>query len=458
MKTSVHKLPAELLSSIFEYCLPQSFVPDFAPLFLTHVCQQWRQVTLESHGLWTKLHVDNQAVRRRNFLALLDIWLERSGSRSIDVNIDISIFGGKMKPFTRQEYHVYRTLLSTLYQHSHRIRSFQAILSPSVASECPFHKMNLLEVLILAGESEPSSSWLARDLTFLTQIPTLRRLSLHNVGVDLRSLYSQTQLTLLELSTCNPSRLRPHTAIDLLCALPNLQVVYLVLNCSYDSEHLPTLGRLHLPALRYLYISWDDTVSARQLLDAFSAPHLERLALLGNLEEVTDTWDALLLFIRASDSSSLAHLTIGDTGATDICLLDVLRATPSLTRLTVNHGLVNSHLLRALVWDAHNPDAQAVPRLTSMRFNGCDDFEASDILPVLQSRSGANVASSEGVSCLEEVCLRRCDGLRREDEQCIIETGIRKITLDSDETLVSPFGGLRKFLRIEESHHDFFAD
>ncbi|KAH8115691.1 hypothetical protein DFH11DRAFT_1300037 [Phellopilus nigrolimitatus] len=463
MKTPVQKFPVELLNSIFQYCLPQKFGPDSAPLVLAQVCQQWRQVTLENHELWAKLYIDNHAVRRRNTLDLLDIWLKRSGRRLIDVNIDFSISGGNTKTFTLEQYHkkqrVDRKLLSLLYRHSSHTRSFQGILSPSLASEYPIHKMKLLEVLHLTGESECSLSSLP-SLALLTQIPTLRHLSLQDVGLDLRSLHSQTQLTRLELSGCNPSGLGPHTAIDLLNALPDLQVVYLALDHSDGSEHRPTLDRLRLPALRHLYISWNwaDTVDSRYLLGQFYAPHLERLALKGTLQEMTGIWDALLLFILASDSPSLTHLAIGDIGATDVSLLDVLRVTPSLTHLTVNHALVHPHLLQALVWDVHKPEAQLVPRLTSLRFGACEDFEASDILPVLQSRSGTSIASPEGVSCLEEVDLRQCSGLRREDEKYILATGIRKIALDTEETLLSPFGGLFHFLRFEESHHDFFVD
>ncbi|KII85672.1 hypothetical protein PLICRDRAFT_116328, partial [Plicaturopsis crispa FD-325 SS-3] len=49
------RLPAELLSEIFSFCLPAAKVvpqPDKAPLLLTRVCRKWRAIALSTPALW----------------------------------------------------------------------------------------------------------------------------------------------------------------------------------------------------------------------------------------------------------------------------------------------------------------------------------------------------------------------------------------------------------------------
>lgn len=466
MQASVNSLPVELLSEIFRYSLPEfpCFRSEFAPLLLTQVCQQWRTVALETHDLWEALNINNAALRRKNILPLLRLWLERSGSRTIAVDVDISILDGIIRNPSLEEYrkkhNVYRTLLATISPHRHRIHSLKGTLPMSIAADLGFDGMDTLEVMDLVGISEVTDPSRPLYIDLSKRMPKLKFLSLENIGLDQQSLYSQSQLSRLELSDMrNPFYLNCQTAVDVLKSLPNLQTAYIGLNRANGSEIMAAQGRINLPILRSLYVSWDAweiNIDTQPFFEAIATPNLERLALRGGADTPTGLWDTLLRFITSSGRPPLTHLAVGDMGATDVCLLDVLRATPTLIHLVVNHALVSPLLLRGLVWDPHHPDMQVAPRLKSIRFGGCEDFEDADIIPVLESRVNHPGKPLLGASEIEDVELRQCAGLHMESEKYIRRLGIPKVVLDSDNTLTSPFGGLLNFLRVVETHRDFF--
>ena len=57
----IRKLPVDILQTIFLQCLPSSHNAllsyRHAPLLLTHVCRQWRDLALGAPGLWASIHI-----------------------------------------------------------------------------------------------------------------------------------------------------------------------------------------------------------------------------------------------------------------------------------------------------------------------------------------------------------------------------------------------------------------
>ena len=466
MPAHISDLPTELLREVFRYTVPEfpNFRSDFAPLALTHVCKAWRKLATETPELWTNVVINNAALRRRNVLPLLHAWLQHSEPRLLDVDIDINILDGEVRNMSldayRQKQNVYRRLLQLLVPHRHRIKNLRGILPISVTPDL-VDGMNSVEMMDLIGISEVSSSDRPMHLHFSKPLPQLHYLSLESIGLEQASLVNQQQLTRLELSEMrNPTWMNCQAALQVLQTLPNLRTAYFGLNRPADNESMPR-ERVSFPELRELYVSCDDwevVIDTQPFFDAISAPNLEKLALRGSVDTATGSWDALLRFLLASGSPPLTHLAISDMGTTDMRLEQILRVTPTLTHLIVNHALVTPALLRSLIWDPIRPDFQLAPNLRSIRFGACEDFEDTDILPVLHSRVSKPGQPLRGVAELQEVVLRQCAKLQVENEKYIRETGIPNVVLDSDNTLTSPFGGLLDFLRIVENHRDFFDE
>ncbi|KAJ7162389.1 hypothetical protein C8R46DRAFT_1353334 [Mycena filopes] len=100
-------LPTEITSAIFVHCLPPHgrVEPSTsrAPLLLTRICHDWREIALETCALWTSVYISpaldiegllSQAVRlgRDNRTSgLLQTWLARAKASPLSLGLDFQI-------------------------------------------------------------------------------------------------------------------------------------------------------------------------------------------------------------------------------------------------------------------------------------------------------------------------------------------------------------------------------
>lgn len=111
--STLWRLPTEVLSQIFHYCLPE--IREFqhlkppsvleAPMLLTSVCRRWREVAIATPTLWCELLVtiDNEAQWRKRRIFCYKSWLERSRGcpLSLELFTDSPYDWPKMIPFLR---------------------------------------------------------------------------------------------------------------------------------------------------------------------------------------------------------------------------------------------------------------------------------------------------------------------------------------------------------------------
>ncbi|THU90869.1 hypothetical protein K435DRAFT_675166, partial [Dendrothele bispora CBS 962.96] len=93
----IRRIPPEIIAELFTYCLPSAHPPtrdlSEAPLLLTLVCKQWREIAFRTPYLWSSLHIyipstrvsDKEFMdRRKNGIKQ---WLERSGNSPISLSL-----------------------------------------------------------------------------------------------------------------------------------------------------------------------------------------------------------------------------------------------------------------------------------------------------------------------------------------------------------------------------------
>ncbi|KAG2141922.1 hypothetical protein DEU56DRAFT_855425, partial [Suillus clintonianus] len=91
--SALWRLPNEILSQIFIFCLPEihKVFPGPAsklvsPMLLTRVCQRWREVAINMPSLWCKLRLDLDRNSRRKWQQqafYYDTWLRQSQARPL---------------------------------------------------------------------------------------------------------------------------------------------------------------------------------------------------------------------------------------------------------------------------------------------------------------------------------------------------------------------------------------
>lgn len=82
LASAVWRLPPEILSHIFMYCLPEeqylSPAPRLGPMLLTRICRRWRDVAVATPGLWCRLFVDVDYSDWQPTAFGCNSWLKRS--------------------------------------------------------------------------------------------------------------------------------------------------------------------------------------------------------------------------------------------------------------------------------------------------------------------------------------------------------------------------------------------
>lgn len=137
-------LPTELLSDIFEWCLPDDANRRDAPLHLlapwtlTWVCRQWRIVCLSTPKLWTRIKLGHYGSEPAGDEQILDLWLSRSSILPLYIslthemrdNFESVVFNDARKQaYLRGMLAVFNKVISV----SHRWRVFKLhTLEPNV--------------------------------------------------------------------------------------------------------------------------------------------------------------------------------------------------------------------------------------------------------------------------------------------------------------------------------------
>ncbi|KAK7000484.1 hypothetical protein R3P38DRAFT_3058573 [Favolaschia claudopus] len=119
------RLPFEIVSIIFAYCLPESVPPTpnpgMAPMLLAQICRFWRNIALATPGLWTGICIGS-VPRREGFNELCKTWY--MSARSLPLSLTLHC------PFRPP-------LEALVKQHAHRLQDLNFTLCPCNKSGLP---------------------------------------------------------------------------------------------------------------------------------------------------------------------------------------------------------------------------------------------------------------------------------------------------------------------------------
>ena len=403
-------LPSELLAQIFIQCLPlfPSLDATEAPLLLTHVCQDWRNLAIRCPPLWDSIHLplSNYPLTERDFF-VSELFLERSGARllNIDLGLLTNVFPWMIK--TGRLMSVERFLQKVVDGgHAKRVRRLDRVFPEMLHKERFLEKMIRLEELLVCDNQAID----VHEYPPGIRLPeTMKQLTLCQTSYDLRRIMPLPQLTQLSMWQLSGSaRLSVPFVIDLLRHLPHLEMCTLDLNAQQESvfghhEHeLVILTHLHM-----LVLSWDDPVDVGPILDCMVAPKITKLVLAGPPPVGLEHWDYLKTFLSRC-RPPLENLCIGELCQIDIHLLECLRMCDEITHLSLAHCSLRKSLFEAL---AHKKEFKArdlLPKLLHASLEWCTLDDIGDLLNMLQSR-GRGLDPEDPRQRIEEVVLRLKD-------------------------------------------------
>ncbi|KAG2136517.1 uncharacterized protein EDB93DRAFT_1168991 [Suillus bovinus] len=103
--SAVWRLPTEILSEIFLYCLPEdrylSPIPRLAPILLTTICRRWREVAVGFPMLWCRLQMQAEHNDWQQRAFCYSLWLERSGGHLLSLRLECYTNWSKLQSLLR---------------------------------------------------------------------------------------------------------------------------------------------------------------------------------------------------------------------------------------------------------------------------------------------------------------------------------------------------------------------
>ncbi|KAG1816464.1 uncharacterized protein BJ212DRAFT_192125 [Suillus subaureus] len=90
--SAIWRLPTEILTEIFLYCIPEDGnwtpAPYLAPMLLTTVCQRWREVAVNMPSLWRRLRLEAGHGDWQQRAYRYDSCLKRSRGRQLSLTLE----------------------------------------------------------------------------------------------------------------------------------------------------------------------------------------------------------------------------------------------------------------------------------------------------------------------------------------------------------------------------------
>ncbi|KAF8654163.1 hypothetical protein AX16_003692 [Volvariella volvacea WC 439] len=372
----------ELLSEVFQHCTDTTspIIPSskHAPLLLTRVCRQWRDVACSTPRLWTALRIfigPSGPCRER----LTAMWLDRSGS--CPLNLSFSAYS------TTQSIPVMEVLVS----HAHHWQSidldFPLVLYRTLASLLDQTNRQLSTLHDLRVHVHDMTEPSVFGVNQLRTFQTARRLSALHLDWAIQGLFAipYDQLTSLNV-TCR-------TINDLLMIMQECSNL-LNLNIIYDRLSAVTHSRPHnatiMLKLRFLRLYLSKSVNFGVLFDLITTPLLEELQI-EDPYHLCPVWP-LSSFISLVERSqcSIKKLHLSRLAINDEQLQTTLQVTPNLLELRLQERQRGpwERLTDRILGDLTNYDDESclIPNLETIVIERRFTFSVVPFLKMLRSR------------------------------------------------------------------------
>lgn len=264
------RLPPELWSRIFQYCLPEgeTYVrPDVmgAPLLMCRVCRLWREVAISTPSIWSSLSI-HRNLRKRPHAYLLQAWVQRS--QAVPLSLEVYLSAPSNQPC---HFHHDHSILQVVISCAERWQNLRLNVTNDCLLQSIFDRpMPSLQTI------ELSSNCAIGQLAICpTLAPQLRTVSLLTAPLDFRPL-SLPWSALNRLSSRHWAEVDSH--LEVLRRCPNLEFARLHL---LQAHHPRTSGcpPLLLEKVRILEIAALNGCAMSVILDRLVLPSVSELHL-----------------------------------------------------------------------------------------------------------------------------------------------------------------------------------
>ena len=370
----VNRLPRELASRIFTFCLPSTtnqrsnpyrYSTDYSTAnTLGSVCTAWRYIAWSTPQRWNVISIQLHSAHRASILQHIETYHSRSGALPLTIRIhthrheNLSKFASEM----------FYPIIDALNLHSHRWQSLEMCI--------PFSLTSMLHGSHTSGAPQLKNLTIHTDSRFIgprsrigfgTHQQLIRPATVNLRGLCLKAV----RIDWGHVVQVDVEALRVNECLELLRLAPTLTVfkIDVVLDDDENADESTSLVTHHsLKALQFPF--WGPSLI---LCDRLVLPALESLWV---------SWGGLhhshIEGLLTRSACRLLHFCITDAECTTQILVTLLRLMPHLENLKImgltNHSGINELcvvLARTSAFPANsNHSALFLPRLKTFHCNG----------------------------------------------------------------------------------------
>ena len=402
----IQRIPAEVASSIFVFCLPRLpslDIFDATPkevqddialqavqLLLGSICRRWRRIARSTPELWNVLWLQISNRTTVTYSQMVADRLRYSGQ--LPLFISVSLLDGEDSDNEDSDgddsdlgpdnpaISVTKDIIDTLCHYIDRMKVLHLCLTGPLLKllRNPIARTNnrMLEKLFIelcGSHSSDSKGHPLFDLAGGDSSPT---------HVSFREInYRAISIRWDNVTSLEAPKLLNYDALQILQLAPNLQVFKLSVVLSSRTEDPAKLPQVTHRSLQMLSLTWDATL---KFLDFITCPAMNELS----YHLPSNSVQSLLNFLGRS-ACVLKKISLESLGAIDSQkLLSVLWSTPSLTHLSLGKCGVPTEFLPCFA------KTEFLPHLSSFSYSTYfDKFHWSDLLSLVSTRSRPTAAT-----------------------------------------------------------------
>ncbi|TDL23840.1 hypothetical protein BD410DRAFT_787134 [Rickenella mellea] len=400
----IRRLPQEVLSEIFFYCLPargdhlKTFSFHEAPLLLCQVCVHWRVIARRTPRLWSTLTISNPSYDNGESFSkgakAVKLWISESSSRPFSVEIKYKRPDRDLDYYST--YNGYedgvKRVLGAIENSSHLWTSMIGV-APCCAINQFVRLMNtgktpLLEELDLTLDGYDQNYFQPLKLN-MTNLQ-MRTIAIR--GLSILPTFNEVNLVNLHvLVISNRHSGRKRFSLDnfweCMTHCPSLHE--LTLSVETSAEYQAPIQTLELPLLKACTLYFDSRVDPGPFLDKLCFPALSTLSIRMSYSPQTDNWPHFAALLDRS-KSHLTEIYLCGVPMSEHNLLKCLRNAPHLVSLDVGENSREEGFIMAMINQGHSKCL--CPCLESIRLGRCNGVSWQSVKDMILSRWGGLLA------------------------------------------------------------------
>lgn len=412
----IKRIPPELLQEIFVRCLPtRNCVMDAteAPLLLTCICSEWRNIAISTSELWSSLHI---VVPDRNWGAATNMllpvviqsakdWFARSGTHPLSVSLFID---QDQQPQADE----FCSIIELLDSFLHRLQSIDLNVREEFLLQLGPRSVPLLQYIAIRIDHDSPRSELSLFSIF-KETSSLRRITMKGPT----SLNDTLSLPFDQLQTLNlECEYEVNQMLDVLTRCRNLQKLSLITRSGADQamdtdprKQLITFSHLHT-----LHLDAQDLM-IQTLLRSFVTSELRdirlQIARETNHQAVYSALSALIT--RSSCALNVTKLRLSHIQASTDRLIECLSLVPNLIDIELrafnivvwsDGRALGNPLLRYLTPTSDSHSTHLLPNLQRITLFNYADLSDETLYDFVRSR---RQSASRGIAELSYIYIRR---------------------------------------------------